>query len=294
MSTATITTKDADEARRRELAAFLRSRRDRLAPESVGLPAFGRRRAPGLRREEVAQLAGVGVTWYTWLEQGRPINVSGQVLTAIGRALRLDDDETSHLFTLAGLPEVVAPEREIIIGSVRAILDGLDPLPAYVVSARYDILAWNRAAAQLLGDFGKLPKERRNTLWLIHTEPAWEGLIGGHETETGVACVARFRRSFAAHLGEPEWEALLEELLERSPEFRAKWDRYDVTLFAPRVKKLNHPYVGWLRLAATTLWLADQPGTRLVVYNATDDETAEGLRLLQDKEPWVPWTDASR
>ena len=284
-----------DEARRRELAAFLRSRRDRLAPESVGFPSFGRRRAPGLRREEVAQLAGVGVTWYTWLEQGRPINVSSQVLTAIARALQLDEDESGHLFTLAGLPETVAvPEREIIIGSIRAILDNLDPLPAHIASARHDILAWNRAQAQLFGDFSKLPKERRNVLWLIHTEPAWEALIGGHETETGLGCVARFRRSFATHIGDPEWERLLEELLERSPEFRAKWDRHEVTSYAPRVKKLNHPVVGWLRLAATSLWLADQPGTRLVVYNAADEETEEAMRRLRETEPWVPWTDASR
>jgi transcriptional regulator with XRE-family HTH domain len=284
-----------DEARRRELAGFLRSRRDRLAPESVGLPAIGRRRAPGLRREEVAQLAGVGVTWYTWLEQGRPINVSGQVLGAISRALRLDEDEISHLFTLAGMPEETAiPDGDLVAASISTILETLDPLPAHVVSARYDVLAWNRGDSLLFGDFGKLPPERRNILWLLFTEPSWEKMIGGFETETGLGCVARFRRTYATHIGDPDWQRLLEELLDRSPLFRKAWEKHDVTSYLPRLKNLNHPLVGPMRLACTTLWLADQPGTRMVIYTPPDEQAKATLRRLQDHGTWVPWTPASQ
>jgi len=151
--------------RRAELAAFLRSRRDRLAPEAVGLPPAPRRRTPGLRREEVAQLAGVGITWYTWLEQGRPINASAEVFDALARALLLDRHERAHLFALAGyadrggdqVPDAVPP-------AVRAVLDGLDPVPARVVNARWDVLGYNRAEAAVMGDYALRPPEERNIL----------------------------------------------------------------------------------------------------------------------------------
>src|SRR5690349_24307024 len=139
--TATVPGNDA--VRRRELASFLRSRRERISPEQVGLPAGGRRRTPGLRREEVAQLAGVGVTWYTWLEQGRDINASEQVLQAIARTLRLDPHEHTHLFRLAGAPE---PEREkdclVITPSLALMLEKLEPYPVTIRNARYDLLAY--------------------------------------------------------------------------------------------------------------------------------------------------------
>ncbi|MEV7803851.1 helix-turn-helix transcriptional regulator [Microbispora sp. NPDC088329] len=247
----------------------------------MGLPSVGRRRAPGLRREEVAQLAGVGVTWYTWLEQGRPINVSAQVIGAVARALRLDDDEIAHLFTLAGLPApTVVSEDEVIAASLSAILDGLDPLPAYAVSARYDLLAWNRSCATLMGDFARLPPHRRNMLWLLFAERSLRERVGGYDTETGTQCVARFRRNFAAHVGDPAWRALVDELDERSEEFRRLWDRHDVAANSSKIKDFRHPLVGRLRLASTTLWLADQPGARLVVYNPVDSRGRDLLERL--------------
>jgi len=137
---------DPDEMRRRELSGFLRSRRERLTPLQAGLPANGRRRTPGLRREEVAQLAGVGVTWYTWLEQGRDIKVSTQVLEAISRTLMLDHDERVHLYTLAGSAEVpMGPDCAELTPAVRTMLDQFVPFPACVQNGKYDLLAWNRA-----------------------------------------------------------------------------------------------------------------------------------------------------
>jgi len=159
--------------RRRELASFLRTRRERLAPEDVGLPPGYRRRTPGLRREEVAQLSGVGVTWYTWLEQGRPINASAQVLEAVARTLRLDVSERSHLFTLAGVADQSTRFVESCEPAVRDLVEGMDPYPAVLVGPRYDILAWNRAYAALQGDVSRLPQRYRNVMWLAFTQPTW-------------------------------------------------------------------------------------------------------------------------
>ena len=285
----TVTVADHD-SRRRELATFLRSRRDRLAPEAVGLPRGTRRRAPGLRREEVAQLAGVGVTWYTWLEQGRSINVSTQVLTAIARALRLTADERGHLFTLAGVPDdTLIPEEEVVTGALQTILDSLDPLPAHVTNARYDALAWNRADAALLGDMRALPPHRRNIMWQLFTQPAWRDMFGGWDGDTARRCVARFRRNFAAHVGDPAWQGLLDELSALSPEFRALWDRQEVESHIPKVKSLLHPLLGPTRFAVTSLWYADQPGTRIVIYTPCGQEAERTRRMLAEMEPWLPW-----
>src|SRR5437899_9137636 len=162
------------ESRRRELASFLRSRRERISPEQVGLPPGRRRRTPGLRREEVAQLAAVGVTWYTWLEQARDIQVSGQVADAIARALLLDHIERRHLFTLAGAtdphPYLECPGMS---PAMRMMVDQLEPLPAAVVNSRYDIIAYNRVYGRLVSDLDQLAPQDRNIMWLSFTDPLW-------------------------------------------------------------------------------------------------------------------------
>src|SRR5499426_1382309 len=164
--------------RRAELAAFLRSRRERISPEQAGLPPGTRRRTPGLRREEVAQLAGVGVTWYTWLEQGRQINASAQVLNAVARTLLLDPAEREHLFRLADVPDAASAAGtggagcEQVPADVQQILDALVPLPASVLNERFDLLAWNAAYEVLWPTVvGREPGER-NVLWLnfLHAE----------------------------------------------------------------------------------------------------------------------------
>jgi transcriptional regulator with XRE-family HTH domain len=192
-----------DEERRREMAAFLKTRRQRLAPEDVGLPPGYRRRTPGLRREEVAQLSGVGVTWYTWLEQGRPINASSQVLEAVARTLRLDESERSHLFTLAGIPDPATSVVPACEPAMHELVGAMDPYPALLVTARYDILAWNRAEAALKGDYSRLPERYRNVLWLVFTQPAWRELLVDQGDIAHI--VARFRGAMAEHIGEPGW-----------------------------------------------------------------------------------------
>src|SRR5262245_10658297 len=157
---------DIAAVRRRELAGFLRSRRERIAPEQVGLPPASRRRTPGLRREEVATLAGVGVTWYTWLEQGRDINASSQVLDSVARTLLLDPHERDHLFRLAEVPDGTVPHDCLSApGEIQVLLDQLVPYPACVRNARYDVLAFNSAYEQLMGPLADVPFEDRNSLW---------------------------------------------------------------------------------------------------------------------------------
>jgi transcriptional regulator with XRE-family HTH domain len=167
----------ASQSRRAELAAFLRSRRERITPEEAGVAPGLRRRTPGLRREEVAQLAGVGVTWYTWLEQGRPIKASVQVLAAVARTLRLDQAEQEHLYRLADVPDAAGGPSspgvtcEQVTPEVQEVLDHLVPLPASVLNERFDLLGWNAAyAAVWPGVAGAAPGER-NVLWQCFTHP---------------------------------------------------------------------------------------------------------------------------
>ncbi|HEX3812080.1 MAG TPA: helix-turn-helix transcriptional regulator [Mycobacteriales bacterium] len=277
-------------ARRRELAAFLRSRRERIGPALAGLPEGGRRRTPGLRREEVAQLAGVGVTWYTWLEQGRPINASTQVLKAISRVLRLDEHERTHLFTLAGAaPPAQTPEPDPVSTSMRGIVAALDPLPARVVNARWDLLAYNRAELGLMGDYRVLPDRQRNVMRLLFTEPAWRKMLLDWDSDSR-RLIAQFRAATVSHLGEPAWTELVEDLSARSPEFRDLWEQHDVAGSANRVKRYLHPTVGLLSLESSTLWLSERPGARLTIYTPCDDATRSGLEKLAELEPFVPWT----
>jgi transcriptional regulator with XRE-family HTH domain len=266
--------------RRDELAAFLRSRRDRLAPEAVGLPPAPRRRTPGLRREEVAQLAGVGITWYTWLEQGRPINASAEVFEALARALLLDRHERAHLFALAGYADHgIAHAPDAVAAPVRAVLDGLDPMPARVVNARWDVLGYNRAEAAVMGDYALRPPEERNILWLLFCDPRMRELIPAW-ADDAAHVLAQFRASMAEHVGEPAWRDLVATLSERSADFRRMWQRHDVAGAAPRVKRLCHPVAGVLHFETATLLLADRPGARLSVHTPSDDATRAALSAL--------------
>lgn len=267
-------------ARRRELGAFLRNRRERITPDLVGLPRSGRRRTPGLRREEVASVAGVGVTWYTWLEQGRNIKVSAEVLNAICRTLQFDPHERRHLFALAGSTETT-PDRECptLSSAVQLILDQLDPLPACVLNGRFDILGFNRPYATLVDDLDAVPFEDRNTLVLNLTYPAWREAIV--DSEDAVArCVGALRSSMASHMSDPAWKALVRRLADQSSEFIELWDRYDLHGVENRVKSVLNKRVGLLRLDYTNLWFGIGLGTRLVTYTPADEETAARLREL--------------
>ena len=278
--TAVDTTAHGDELRRRELAEFLRSRRERIAPQQVGLAFTGRRRTPGLRREEVAQLSAVGVTWYTWLEQGRDIHVSEQVLSAIARTLMLDRDERAHLFTLAGATDQGSPgECNAVTAQQRAVLAKLDPYPACIVSGKYDVLAYNRAYNFLLTNFDELRAEERNCLWLSFTDPAWKRVIVDWET-AAARMVANLRVMMADHVGDSTWKSFVNRLCAASPEFADLWSRHEVRAIENKAKKYRHPQVGLLTFETTNTWLGPRAGRRMLTYVPANAETERRLERL--------------
>jgi transcriptional regulator with XRE-family HTH domain len=279
-STAATARGNGRDLRRRELGAFVRSRRERLTPERVGLPPSRRRRTPGLRREEVAQLAGVGVTWYTWLEQGRDINPSPQVLDAIARTLQFDSHEHAHLFTLAGVATTTISDQCLgLCSTVQPLIDQLEPFPAVVVNARLDLLAYNRVYASFFADLDAIPIEDRNMLWLVFTHPQWRACIVDWDDAVG-RIVAEFRGAMAEHLDDPAWKTLVARLHRASPEFTAFWERHDVQGVESRTKRARHPQVGLLRLVYTNLWLGQGPGIRVIAFTPADERTRLRLETL--------------
>ncbi|MGW2827866.1 helix-turn-helix transcriptional regulator [Streptomyces sp. NPDC001286] len=269
------------EVRRHELAAFLRSRRERIAPEEVGLPRGRRRRTPGLRREEVAQLSAVGVTWYTWLEQGRDIQVSVQVLDALARTLMLDPTERAHLFQLAGAvdptPALTCPS---VTPALRAMLEQLEPYAASIQNSRYDILAHNRVLGLLLCDLAEVAPEDRNCVLLSYTNQEWRDSIV-HLEETRRLMAARLRAAMAGHLGEPAWKLLLKRLREY-PEFCEAWERHEVVVAHSKRKEFLNRLVGRLVVDQTELWLGPEVGSRLVTYVPADEETRARMQKLHE------------
>ncbi|GAA1804108.1 helix-turn-helix transcriptional regulator [Actinomadura chokoriensis] len=266
--------------RRTELAAFLRSRRARITPDDVGMAPGLRRRTPGLRREEVAQLAGVGVTWYTWLEQGRPINASSQVLDAVARTLRLDGAEREHLYRLADVPDGSVEEE---VGSlpedVQAILDALVPLPASVGNGRCDILAWNAAYAAIFPVVETARPCERNSMWMAFTLPPCCNPVA-NLADTAPNLVAAFRHRYSRHLDEPGWKDLVRRLQEVSPEFARLWASHDVAVSGSSIKIFRHPGAGEIRTRTVHLDVTGTPGARLVTYMPTDEESRGRIAWL--------------
>jgi transcriptional regulator with XRE-family HTH domain len=271
-----------DEPRRRELADFLRRCRARVTPEQVGLSPGSRRRTPGLRREEVAQLAGVGVTWYTWLEQGRDIHVSDQVLDAVARTFQLDPDERAHLFTLAGAAAAqVKRDCDAVDESILLLLQRFGTYPAAVLNGRFDILAFNRAFARVIGDLDELPFDERNTLWLAFTNPSFRSRLADWEG-TARRCVAQYRHRMADHVGEPAWRTFVRRLQAASPEFDAIWREHDIAGNATVTKQFFHAELGLIQCRANSLWLNEGHNNRLVAYTPADDVSAQRLEALAD------------
>ncbi|GHH90016.1 helix-turn-helix transcriptional regulator [Streptomyces capillispiralis] len=270
---------------RAELSEFLRTRRARLKPGDVGLPDFGRtRRVPGLRREELAQLAGVSPAYYTRLEQGNGQNVSAEVLDSIARALRLTDAEHAHLTHLAKpkrLRKKQPARSQQPRAALRQLLESMDTVPAYVVGRRSEILAWNRMAAALFGDWGGMPAPERNWARLVFLNPDYRELFVEWEQKAS-DMVAYLRMDAGRRPDDPQLSALVGELSVKSEEFRRLWAAHDVKEKSHGVKHLRHPLVGEL----TLLWESFRPAgdtseQSLVTYFAEPGSpSAEALRLL--------------
>ncbi|WP_406474031.1 helix-turn-helix domain-containing protein [Streptomyces sp. NBC_01615] len=279
--------------RRAELSEFLRTRRARLKPEDVGLPDFGRhRRVPGLRREELAQLAGVSVAYYTRLEQGNGRNVSAEVLDAIARALRLTDAEHAHLTHLAKpkqhkKKQPARPQQVRV--ALRQLIDTFDSVPAYVVGRRSDILVWNRMAAAVFGDWSELPPQERNWARMVFLKPEYRELFVEWDQKAS-DIVSLLRMDAGCHPDDPRLSALVGELSVKSEEFRRLWATHDVKEKSHGVKRLHHPLVGELILHFESFRLVDDEEQSLLTYHAEPGSaSAEALRLL------ASWgTDATR
>jgi len=273
------------QTRRSELAGFLRARRERLTPQEVGLPPGPRRRTPGLRREELALLAGVGVTWYTWLEQGRPINASVQVLDAVARTLRLDSAEREHLYRLAeATPVHAATGAEPPPPAVVDILHSLAPVPAILVNGRFDIIHSNRGHRTVFRGWHSLPCIHRNLLWCGITEPSARDKFLNYEDEIPYL-VARLRANYAAHVGDPPWEEDIRRLSELSPEFAGLWARHEVCEPEQRLRIFRDADVGELRFTINELSVSAVPGTYLIVYSPNDTQTRDRLEQLAARDP---------
>jgi transcriptional regulator with XRE-family HTH domain len=268
--------------RRDELAHFLRSRRAALQPQDVGLANGGRRRTPGLRREEVAQLAGVGTTWYTWLEQGRDVRASLDVLEAIARALRLNRAERTHLVLLGRgeEPPLCKSPAERVSVTLRRLIENLGPNPAFILGRRWDYLAWNEATTVLLGDLGSIPRARRNHAWLTFTDPARREMFTDWERSSRLL-VAKFRADSARHIGDPEFQSLIAALRCSSPEFARAWERHEVSQSGGGRKDLRHPVAGMLSFAHAVFHPTEAVEQRLVLYTPLPDhDTAAKLAAL--------------
>ncbi|MBV8941267.1 MAG: helix-turn-helix domain-containing protein [Solirubrobacterales bacterium] len=276
------------ERRRAELADFLRRRRASITPEEVGLPDGGRRRTPGLRREEVALLAGVGTTWYTWLEQGRDVRASLEVLEAIARALKLTNAERTHLILL-GRGEDPPPCKsptERTSPTLRRLIDNLGPNPAYLLGRRWDYLAWNRAASALFGDFALVPRATRNHVWLTFMDPRRREMFPDWERASRLLA-AKFRADSARHLGDPEFEDLIHALRKSSLDFCRAWKRHEVARGGEGRKEIHHPEEGLMVFENAVFNPAQAPDQRLVLYTPLQDQDtpAKLARLMATTEP---------
>ena len=250
--------------RRSEFGDFLRSRRERLSPKAVGLPIGRRRRTAGLRREEVAELAGIGVDWYIRLEQGRTVSPSVTTIDALARALRLGKAEHAHLRALAHDADRRPFARERVPETIRRLVESLNQ-PAYITGRRWDVLAWNVAADEVFA-FSRHAEEDRNTLISMLTKPASRRLFGAAWATEAQRMVAQFRATHDLWAGDPAFIDLLERLRNGSAEFAAWWEAHDIRANAAGRKSLRHPKKGSLRFEYATFQANDDPALRLVVY----------------------------
>ena len=271
--------------RRHQLAELLRSRRDRLQPEDVGLSPGSRRRVRGLRREEVAQLAAISPTYYALLEQGRDVHPSPQVLDSLAHALRFSQAERTHLHELAR--DDASSERltpvEVLAPALADLVEYLDPHPAYVTGRCWDVLAANRGARALWIDWPALPAHERNMLVWTFTNPAARQVLVEWEAEARVL-LARFRFAAARHPRDSQFRELIDRLHASSPAVRAWWPAHDVAPLSSGTKRMRHPTLGELELQHVVLQLADEPEQKLVTFRPTPEDTRRIARFIDNAQ----------
>jgi transcriptional regulator with XRE-family HTH domain len=265
------------------LGTYLRTRRAKLDPVALGFSSQ-RRRTPGLRREEVAQRANISPTWYTWLEQGRGGSPSADVLDRIARALMLTELEREHLFLL-GLghpPEAHYKKDDGVTPRLQRVLDALEPSPGLIRTATWDVVAWNRAVAVMLTDYGAMPPEQRNILRFIFLDPRAHG--AQYEWESVAEFVlGAFRIDVARAGAAAEMELLFDEMCRLSPEFKAMWRDNEVRHHGERVKHIKHPVLGKVTFEYSAFAVDGRPDLSLVIYHPTTPELRDQIAALLDK-----------
>lgn len=268
--------------RRQALVDFLRKRRARLSPIEVGLPPGVRRRTPGLRREEVAQLANIGTSWYIWLEQGRDVHPSAPVLESLAQALRLTLNERRHLFLLAGqpLPPHTLPMEESTSPVLQQVIDDLSPTPAYVMGRRWDYLAWNNAADEVFTISRASSPYARNQVWQLFTNPTRQEIYPNWE-QTARDVLAEFHTASARYPGDAWFEELIEELKQVSPEFCQWWPQHDAPRSMDGHKVMEHPTLGHLEFEHITLQIPSDPDVRIMIYTPNAATRAKLERFLE-------------
>ena len=252
------------DASRTELGDFLRSRREKLTPQDLGLPDGRRRRTPGLRREEVAELAGIGVDWYVRLEQGRTVCPSPTTLDALAKALRLSKVERAHLRTLTQPAPRHVFTRETVPPAIKRLVEGMSQ-PAYVTGRRWDLLFWNKAAAQIF-PFDDLPNENRNILLYVLTLPGARKMFGSAWATIARRMVAQFRVTHDLYASDPAFLDLLERLRRGCLEFEGWWEAHDIIAVASGRKTFHHPKRGVLEFEHATFQANDDPALKLAIY----------------------------
>ncbi|MFI6496063.1 helix-turn-helix transcriptional regulator [Nonomuraea typhae] len=268
---------------REELAAFLRSRRDRLTPREAGLPDGGRRRTPGLRRQEVAQLAGMSIDYYIRLEQARGPHPSRQVLSALARALMLSTDERAHLFHLACQPLGPPRLRDDVPEGTLQLIAFLDEVPAYVLNARYDLLAWNPVASALIGDLDTRPRDDLNVIRWIFRSPENAQHLGDEEKgRFARSSVADLRWAAGTYPDDPQIQALVAEMLGCSPHFARLWAEHEVRVRRQQRKRFLHPAVGPIDVICQVIRVPDRDDLRVVLYTTEPGSPShQALRKLR-------------
>jgi len=265
---------------RAQLSEFLKSCRARLPPAAVGLPQAARRRTPGLRREDVAALAGLSATWYTWLEQGRDVRASDRILESLSRTLRLNAEERDYLFSLA--QSRPAPLQASAIAevpeTVKRTLDALN-VPAEVITPRWDVIYWNPMVKHCFRDYDALPPERRNLMRILMTSPEYQKDQVEYEAMAR-RVIAKLRVDYSQAAGNPSFDALIEELNEASPLFRELWRSPEIRSRSEGVHLLRHPQLGGITFEHTSYVVEGAPTLRVVIFSPHDKESAEKVARL--------------
>lgn len=271
-----------EEHRYKELSDFLKTRRAKILPSQVGLSSATRRRTSGLRREEVAQLAGIGLTWYTWLEQGRPIHVSTQVIESLSKVLLLDKQERIHLYLLANqpLPADIPGYQGTVSPILQHVLDRLELCPSLITDQRWNVIAWNEAASSILGDFSKMNVRERNIVWAMFTDNKYKQLYVDWAMHAK-GLLGRFRSTCGQYIEDSWLSQFIDDLKMQSTEFNLWWPLHDIQSDSEVFKQLNHPIAGILDFEVSKFDVSDHSGLKLIIHTPlSGTDTASKMKLL--------------